>query len=80
MYNLFCRDVKIKLLSLVKYLLRNGTSSCWLYCIPLLHFLDGRFQPYQVATPEVNHYDDPPRWWGNELFKTELNTFKSKYR
>lgn len=49
-----------------------------LFCIPLLHYLYGKYQPYQAANPRVNHEDVKPEWWGTAEFDDELKVFKEK--
>ena len=56
----------------------NQVQNCnWFYCIPLLHFMEGRFEPYKIA-PNVKHYDPVPKWWGTDSFEEDLKKFKSK--
>ncbi|XP_063417895.1 E3 ubiquitin-protein ligase rnf213-alpha-like [Mytilus trossulus] len=72
------REVARYLLSMVKRLLNNSKSPCWLYCIPLLHFLQEGIFPYQEVPEAINHRDVIPRWWGIDNFSSELDVYKSK--
>ncbi|CAC5415227.1 RNF213 [Mytilus coruscus] len=51
---------------------------CWMFCVPLLHFLQDRYVPYQEVPVTSNHKDGNPIWWGIESFITEKETFKKK--
>ena len=49
---------------MVKTLANDSTQTYWFYCIPLLHFLLGKYKPYQAATGKTNHDERIPEWWG----------------
>lgn len=51
---------------------------CWMFCVPLLHFLQDKYVPYQEVPDAANHKDVQPKWWGIELFVNEIDTFKKK--
>ncbi|VDI32729.1 Hypothetical predicted protein [Mytilus galloprovincialis] len=72
------REVARYLLSMVKRLLNNSKSPCWLYCIPLLHVLQEGIYPYQDVPKAINHNDPVPRWWGIDNISSELEVYKSK--
>jgi len=63
---------------MVKTLAKDSTQTCWFYCIPLLHFLLGKYKPYQAATAKANHDEKIPEWWGIAEFTQELTYFQGK--
>lgn len=75
----FCRKLKEMLLNFVKSLLRGERPfRLWLYCIPTLHYLEGRYQPFQTAPDSTNHRDVKPVWWGIDSIKLDLEIFKKR--
>ncbi|XP_052087598.1 E3 ubiquitin-protein ligase rnf213-alpha-like isoform X5 [Mytilus californianus] len=71
--------LKERLLNFVKSLLRGERPfRLWLYCLPTLHYIEGRYQPFQTAPASTNHRDEKPVWWGIDSFKLELDTFKRR--
>ncbi|XP_071135692.1 E3 ubiquitin-protein ligase rnf213-alpha-like isoform X2 [Mytilus edulis] len=67
------------ILKLVKALLKAG-QVFYLYCMPLLHYLQDKYQPFQEAPDDVNHHDKSAVWWGIEHFKADLDYFKDKQK
>ncbi|XP_063404431.1 E3 ubiquitin-protein ligase rnf213-alpha-like [Mytilus trossulus] len=66
------------LLKMIKTMAKDSTKSGLFYCIPLHHFLLGKYVPYQSATAKVNHDDAIPEWWGIADFSIELSYFQGK--
>lgn len=48
--------------------------------MPLLHYLQDKYQPFQEAPDDVNHHDKSAVWWGIEHFKADLDCFKDKQK
>ncbi|KAL8581504.1 hypothetical protein ACOMHN_042897 [Nucella lapillus] len=48
----------------------------WLFCVPLLHFLQGQFKPYQDPEPSSDFKND--QWWGlTNLFRMKTSFMES---
>ncbi|CAC5391514.1 unnamed protein product [Mytilus coruscus] len=56
----------------------SGSKPNWLLCIPLLHYVQGLYHPYQAVPEKVDHKGDKPVWWGSDSFNVELQKFKSQ--
>ncbi|CAG2212743.1 unnamed protein product [Mytilus edulis] len=72
------KAVTSRLLSQMQEMMKSSNNPIWLCGIPLLHYLQGKYQPYQDVPDDVNHRNIRPVWWGNDSFENDLNTFKSK--
>ncbi|XP_053388233.1 E3 ubiquitin-protein ligase rnf213-alpha-like, partial [Mercenaria mercenaria] len=53
-----------------------GKNPCWLYCMPLIHFLEAICLPFAEPTKEKNHDDYVPKWWGIAELKKTVDIFK----
>lgn len=58
--------------------MKNGNDYSWTYCIPMLHFLQDKYQPFQTVSDDTKHSEEIPVWWGIVDFKKELDVFKGR--
>ncbi|VDI00511.1 Hypothetical predicted protein [Mytilus galloprovincialis] len=59
--------------------MKPGNPS-WIYCMPLLHFLDGKCKIWETAPDDVSHKQSVPLWWGTVLGRNislDLTALKS---
>lgn len=73
-----CRELTDRLVTLVKTSLLNLQDRSWLCCIPVLHYLKGRYKPFQKAPSDANHSNAVPVWWGVDILDSNLKYFKGK--
>jgi hypothetical protein len=66
------------LLKMIRILAKDGTDPCWIFCMPVLHYMYGKSKPYEVASLKINHEDASAEWWGISEIKLELNYFQGK--
>ena len=53
-------------------------NPCWLFCLPVLHFLQEKCVPFEEPSAKFNHDQRVPVWWGIPEFKSDIETFKAK--
>ena len=53
-------------------------NPCWMYCLPVIHFLREKCRPFDEPSDDMNHSSDIPVWWGVDEFKPDSDTFKNK--
>lgn len=56
---------------------RHAVSQ-WLYCTPLLHFLQNKSQPFKKPSTWITHQAAKPEWWGIVEYENAINHFKGK--
>jgi hypothetical protein len=86
--NLMCSIFKSKVAESVLSFARNIASTtemsiekanpCWLFCLPVLHFLQEKCAPFHEPPAKFNHDDRVPVWWGISEFKSDIENFKAK--
>ncbi|XP_053396357.1 E3 ubiquitin-protein ligase rnf213-alpha-like [Mercenaria mercenaria] len=60
---------------------RFGKNPSWLFCLPLIHFLEDICKPFGKVTTQRNHSDRVPRWWGIVEIQSAVDSFKrNSYR
>ncbi|VDI41573.1 Hypothetical predicted protein [Mytilus galloprovincialis] len=72
------KKVTESVLRLSRHIARNTSNPCWIYCLPILHFLQGKCVPYEEASSKVNHDSAKPEWWGIEDYGDDIDFFKRK--
>jgi hypothetical protein len=63
---------------MIKMLAKDGTDPCWMFCMPVLHYMIGKNKPYEVAPLNIKHDETSAEWWGISEIKYELNYFQGK--
>lgn len=76
--NNFFRQVTESVLTLSRQIAGNTSNPCWTYCLPILHFLQGKCIPFQQASVAVNHDAARPEWWGIAEYGSDIVYFKGK--
>lgn len=74
----FCRKVTESVLRVSRHIARDTSNPCWTYCLPILHFLQGKCVPYEEASSKVNHESAKPEWWGIAEYGDDIDFFKGK--
>ncbi|CAC5418279.1 RNF213 [Mytilus coruscus] len=72
------KRISDSLLKMVKSMARDTNKTCVFYCIPLLHFLLGKYIPYQPPSAKVDHDAHIPEWWGVAEFSQDWTYFQGK--
>lgn len=65
-------------LALLRGIAGKTSHPCWLYGVPVLHFLKEKCKPYEEASGKTNHDSYKPEWWGTVEFGKDIDYFKSK--
>ncbi|CAG2239667.1 unnamed protein product [Mytilus edulis] len=72
------KQVTESVLTLSRQIASKTSNPCWTYCLPILHFLQGKCAPFQQASAAVNHGDTKPEWWGISEYIYDIEYFKAK--
>ncbi|XP_033741838.1 E3 ubiquitin-protein ligase rnf213-alpha-like [Pecten maximus] len=72
------KDVTASLQSTINVLVGMTNNTCWLFVVPLLHFMSGKTVPYEKPSTETGHSDYKPVWWGVEEYKKNPEYFAGK--
>ncbi|XP_052062754.1 E3 ubiquitin-protein ligase rnf213-alpha-like isoform X2 [Mytilus californianus] len=54
----------------------KSSDPCWMFCVPVIHFMLNDIRPFEEPTVKVNHNDSVPKWWGIDQFGYDIDHFK----
>ena len=63
---------------MIRILAKDGTDPCWMFCMPVLHYMYGKNKPYEVAPLNIKHEEASAEWWGISEIKYQLDYFQGK--